>query len=110
MNWRPTFGAWPDGGGIRFRVWAPGKQTVEVVLEGPEGRVFPLEKHADETFGAIVPDIEAGARYRYCVDGRGPFPDPASRFQPDGVHGPSEVMDPIRFGWTDLGWQGVSAA
>lgn len=110
MNWRPTFGAWPDGDGIRFRVWAPGKQIVEVVLEGPESRVFPLEKHPDETFGAIMPDIEAGARYRYCVDGRGPFPDPASRFQPEGVHGPSEVMDPIRFGWTDESWQGVSPA
>src|SRR5262249_29310787 len=48
-----------------------------------------------------------GDRYRYRVDGRGPFPDPASRFQPEGVHGPSEVVDPHAFAWSDAGWHNV---
>src|SRR5262249_26815288 len=47
-----------------------------------------------------------GDRYRYAVDGRGPLPDPASRFQPEGVHGPSEIVDPTQFAWADGGWRG----
>ncbi len=110
MNWRPSLGAWPDGDGVRFRVWAPDKTSVEVVLGDHEPRVISLEKHPDGTFGAFVPDLGAGARYRYRVDGRGPFPDPASRFQPEGIHGPSEVVVPSRFTWTDTGWRGVGPA
>jgi 1,4-alpha-glucan branching enzyme len=80
MNGRPSLGAWPDGDGVRFHVWAPDKTSVEVVLGDHEPRVIPLTKHPDGTFSALVADLGAGARYRYRVDGRGPFPDPASRF------------------------------
>ena len=61
-------------------------------------------------FEVFVPWLAAGARYRYRIDGEGPYPDPASRFQPEGVHGPSEVIDPAWFAWTDGGWSGVAAA
>ena len=94
MSWQPTFGALPESGGVRFRVWAHDKRTVEVVLAGSDSRPIPLEKQPDGTFAGLVPGLAPGARYGYLVDGRGPFPDPASRYQPEGVHGPSEVIDP----------------
>src|SRR5204862_3900830 len=57
-------------------------------------------------FSAHVPFAEAGRRYRFRLDS-GAFPDPASRFQPEGPHGPSQLVDPRRFSWTDAGWKGV---
>ncbi len=109
MQWQPFLGAWPEGEGTRFRVWAPTAHTVEVVLEGTRegGSARPLKKAADGTFNALLPGVGAGDLYRYRVDGQGPYPDPASRFQPDGVHGPSEVVAPSRFAWSDAGWRGV---
>jgi maltooligosyltrehalose trehalohydrolase len=110
MGWRPSLGAWPEGLGTRFRVWAPKAATVEVVLEGPGDRRarHPLKKDEDGTFAGLVDGMRDGDRYRYLVDGQGPFPDPASRFQPEGVHGPSQVVDPGRFSWTDGSWRGVA--
>ncbi len=108
MSRPPPKGACPHGDGVFFRVWAPGKREVEVVIEDPEHRVIHLGKSPDGMFSGFVPGLGAGALYRYRLDGQGPFPDPASRFQPQGIHGPSEVMDPARFSWTDRGWQGAS--
>src|SRR2546425_10600295 len=98
--WRPALGAWLCGDGARFRLWAPTGEAVELILEGP-GTVHRLDKQEDGTFAGLLPGVRAGDRYRYRVDGRGPFPDPASRFQPEGVHGPSEVVDGQTFRWTD---------
>jgi maltooligosyltrehalose trehalohydrolase len=56
----------------------------------------------------MVPGIGAGVRYRYRLDGGHAFPDPSSRFQPEGVHGPSEVVDPAAFSWTDQEWPGLT--
>jgi maltooligosyltrehalose trehalohydrolase len=104
-RWQPRLGAVLDGGGVRFRVWAPAARAVELCLE--PGQVRAMAAEADGYFSLRVDGVGAGARYRYRVDGRGPFPDPASRFQPDGVHGPSEVLDPARFAWTDQAWNGI---
>ncbi len=108
--WHPCLGSWGDDAGTHFRVWAPSKQRVDVVLETPgcQRAVYPLEKRADGTFSGSVAAIRAGDRYRYQLDGAGPYPDPASRFQPDGVHGPSEVVDPNHFDWSDTAWRGVA--
>src|SRR4051794_7030372 len=103
MAWRPSLGTWPDRGGIRARVWAPRAERVEFVPE-VGGDPIRLERNDDGTFGGLLRGIGSGDRYRYRVDGRGPFPDPASRFQPEGVHGPSEVINPATFAWTDAGW------
>ncbi len=94
---------------VHFRVWAPHRKRVEVVLEAPAARSVLLEDEGNGYFSATVPDPGARARYRYRLDGEGPFPDPASRFQPEGPHGPSEVIDPSAFRWSDRQWQGVSA-
>ena len=109
-GWRPSLGAWPEPGGVRFRVWAPVMSSVEVVFEPPGPAPIALEKFPDGTFGGLVEGVGAGARYRYRLDGDGLFPDPASRFQPDGVHGASEVIDPSGFAWGDAGWRGIPRA
>ena len=110
MSWKPSLGAWPEDGGVRFRVWAPEVQGVAVLLERFGGIPHRLERSADGYFSGLVPGARAGDRYRYRVEGRGDFPDPASRFQPDGVHGPSEVIDSQSFAWSDAGWRNVPLA
>src|SRR6185295_16771759 len=104
---RAGLGAWIEEGSARFRVWAPTRESVELVLDAAATPVA-LEKQADGSFTGVVPRVEAGRRYRYRVDGKGPFPDPASRFQPEGVHGPSEIVDPTAFEWNDSRWPGLS--
>jgi maltooligosyltrehalose trehalohydrolase len=96
------------GGGVHFRVWAPRRRSVEVVLDAAGGPVA-LEPERGGYFSALVRQAAAGARYRYRLDGADAFPDPASRFQPEGPHGPSQVVEPARFAWTDADWRGVEA-
>src|SRR5512134_2822277 len=103
------------GGGVHFRVWAPRRNTVEVVVEiGPgyrqadASRGIPLNREAGGYFSGVVPSAADGTCYRYRLDGGELFPDPASRFQPTGPHGPSQVIDPARFRWTDDHWSGIS--
>src|SRR3954451_19899671 len=109
--WRPALGAWPTDGGTNFRLWAPNARRVEVVVErnGNQLLTQELAKSPDGTFAGFVEGVRAGDRYRFRQDGQGPFPDPASRFQPEGVHGPSEIVDPHGFRWSDGGWRGVAA-
>lgn len=87
---------------------------MDVVLEGdsavaPGGApsVHPLQPEEGGYFCGLVPDAAAGTLYRYRLDGGEAYPDPASRFQPEGPHGPSQVVDPGAFRWTDGGWRGV---
>jgi maltooligosyltrehalose trehalohydrolase len=103
-------------GGVHFRVWSPAAEKVEVVFEGldqgagEDNRSYMLEPEGNGYFSALVRDASAGALYRFRLNEESPcYPDPASRFQPNGPHGPSEVIDPQRFTWTDTDWKGVSA-
>jgi maltooligosyltrehalose trehalohydrolase len=96
-----------SGGGVHFRVWAPGHRRVELVFEAPEQAEVVLDSQPDGYHSVLVREAAAGTRYRYRLDGEGPYPDPASRFQPKGPHGPSEVIDPDAFGWSDTGWEGA---
>jgi maltooligosyltrehalose trehalohydrolase len=98
----------PGGAGVHFRVWARRRRRVDVAFEG--GVVVPLESEANGYFSGLVPDAQVGADYRLRLDGGQAFPDPVSRFQPDGPHGPSRVVDPGAFAWTDGAWGGVSPA
>jgi maltooligosyltrehalose trehalohydrolase len=94
-------------GGTHFRVWAPRRRKVEVVLEG-SSTSCPLAAEGNGYFSGTVAAARAGSLYRFCLDGESPaYPDPASRFQPQGPHGPSQVVDPSRFAWTDQAWKGV---
>ncbi len=94
------------GGGVHFRVWAADRRRVSVVLTG-SGQEFPLEPERDGYYSGLVPSAKAGSLYRYRLDGGDAFPDPASRFQPEGPHGPSQVIDCGGFAWTDHEWKGT---
>jgi maltooligosyltrehalose trehalohydrolase len=96
------------GGGVHFRIWAPKRQRVEVVVE-PGGRLV-LDREGEEGYcSGFVAEAAAGSRYYFLLDGGDyRYPDPASRFQPEGVHGPSEVIDPSAYSWKDAGWKGIS--
>ncbi len=108
--WSARLGATRAGGGVRFRVWAPVARAVELVLEDGSDRVLALRPDSEGFYETTLEGVVSGTRYRYRVDGQGPFPDPASRRQPLGVHGPSEVVDAARFAWTDQGWPGIEMA
>jgi maltooligosyltrehalose trehalohydrolase len=95
-------------GSTRFEVWAPHAGTLAVRLEA-DGRTVPLARLGDGVFGAVVPGVGPGTDYRLVVDERA-LPDPVSRHQPHGVHGPSRVVDPHAFRWSDDGWRGVGLA
>jgi len=98
-----------EGAGVHFRVWAPERHQVDVVIEGDAGsRPVPLARDADGYWSGTVPDAVAGTRYRLRLDDGDHFPDPASRWQPEGVHGPSVVVDHTAFAWTDDGWRGIT--
>jgi maltooligosyltrehalose trehalohydrolase len=103
---RLPIGAEVVPGGVHFRVWAPRRQQVEVVRE--DGRsAEPLEAEGNGYFAGLVGGAAAGTRYRFRLDGHVTVPDPVSRFQPEGPHGPSEVIDPSGFRWTDSSRRGV---
>lgn len=93
---------------VRFRVWAPRAKTVSVRLIGRDGRPTPLQSRELGYFEADMPGVVEGDRYLYVLNDEKERPDPASRFQPDGVHGPSAVVDPGAFRWTDQGWRGLT--
>lgn len=99
----PRLGAVPLGDLTEFRVWAPGARRVEVEL--PSGRL-PLEPGGDGLHAARLP-AGAGDDYRYVLDGGEPLPDPHSRYQPEGIRGPSRVVDTGSFRWSDEGFGGV---
>jgi maltooligosyltrehalose trehalohydrolase len=90
MTWKPWLGAVPDSSGTHFRVWAPKTDRLDVNVES---LAVPMRRDADGYFTARVEGVRPGARYSYRFpDGR-QRPDPASLLQPEGVHGPSEVVD-----------------
>lgn len=94
-------------GGVHFRVWAPNHTKVSVILEDKKNTSFPLKNESDGYFSALIP-TQAGALYRYALgENKELYSDPASRFQPKGPMGPSEVVDPA-FPWTDRSWKGIS--
>lgn len=104
---RFEIGAEPiPGGGVAFRVWAPLRKHVEIVF-ADDLPPLSLDPQPHGYFAGICESAAAGMRYRFRLDGEDPlFPDPMSRFQPEGPHGPSEIVDP-RFKWTDHDWPGV---
>lgn len=102
--------------GVHFRVWAPRRARVTLLLtEGPganpsEAEIcrWPLEREENGFFSILVSGAAAGTRYCYQLDNEPDlFPDPASRYQPEGTHESSQVIDPDQFRWTDTAWKGL---
>ena len=105
-GWTPSLGAWIDDEGTHFRVWAPDATTLTLVPEGHEPRPLSREPITGY-FAGVFRDLTAGTEYRYRLNDGPAFPDPASRSQPHGVHGPSAVVDARRFEWNVARWPGV---
>jgi maltooligosyltrehalose trehalohydrolase len=105
MAHEQPLGATPRPDGTHFRVWAPEHHSVEVVI-WPHGPSHPLRKGPDGHFTGVL-SVGAGTRYKFRMGGPA-FPDPASRHQPEGVHGPSQVVDLSGFAWSDDGFSGHS--
>ncbi|OLE73791.1 MAG: malto-oligosyltrehalose trehalohydrolase [Acidobacteria bacterium 13_1_20CM_2_57_8] len=104
---RLPVGAEASSGGVHFRVWAPRRQRVEVIVEGSRG--CEMEAEPNGYFSCIVESARPGMLYRFRLDhGDKLYPDPASRFQPEGVHGPSQIVTPSVYHWKDESWNGVS--
>jgi maltooligosyltrehalose trehalohydrolase len=99
------FGAAPQDGGVRFRLWAPGQRQVALLLAGRDAAI-PMVAKADGWFELITADAKAGSRYSFRLDDGRTVPDPVSRFQPDDVHGPSQVIDPASYRWQHAEWRG----
>jgi maltooligosyltrehalose trehalohydrolase len=109
---------WPVGaevrpqGGTMFRVWAPAHREITVVLEDASGATLverPLHPENGGYFSAVIDEASVGSLYRFRLGGAGDrVPDPASRFQPSGPSGPSQIVDPAAFSWSDDAWTGIS--
>lgn len=100
-------GAEVTDGGTHFRVWAPERNQVDVILENRKITV-PLQKDSLGYFEGFTASAHVGDLYRFRLDAKDAFGDPASRFQPESVHGPSQIIDSSAFTWTDQEWKGVS--
>ncbi len=133
-SWRrlPVGAELAPGGGVHFRVWAPDRKLVRVLMEGspphlervgppPEteplrapaparaGRIIELERDDEGYFAGIDMEASAGSCYRFLLDDDPqPYPDPASRWQPRGPHGESCVVEPAAYRWRDDAWNGVA--
>jgi maltooligosyltrehalose trehalohydrolase len=95
------------GDGVHFRTWAAGHQHVDVIHLDSKGTITattPLYAEPDGYFSGFTESAKAGDLYKYRIDRAGIYPDPRSRYQPQGVHGPSAVIDPLDFCWTDAGF------
>ncbi|MGQ0547596.1 MAG: malto-oligosyltrehalose trehalohydrolase [Betaproteobacteria bacterium] len=92
------------GGGVRYRLWAPGARAVDLVVKKKN---FPMKTSGEGWFELVHEESEPGTLYQYRIDAKLLVPDPASRFQPKDVDGPSEVIDPAAFAWQDGEWHGM---
>jgi maltooligosyltrehalose trehalohydrolase len=130
VPWRrlPVGAEAQPGGGVHFRVWAPARQQVEVLIEAapsaaaaPAGAATPaggstpallgllaLDAEPGGYFSGLMTEAAGGDLYRFRLDGGESYPDPASRFQPGGPHGPSQVVDPAAYRWADDQWHGAA--
>ncbi len=98
------WGARLRGDECEFRVWAPRARSIKLRLMGAGD--FEMQRGSDDVFTITVP-AHAGDRYFYLVDGGKPLPDPVSRLLPEGVHGPTEIVDAEAFRWSDADWRGL---
>lgn len=96
-----------DKGLQTFRVWAPEKEKMQLHIVSPEDQIYEMQKNKDGYFYLEVTGLLSDARYYFRPDGDKDYPDPASHFQPEGVHGPSQRVDHTSFVWHDQEWKGI---
>jgi maltooligosyltrehalose trehalohydrolase len=93
------------GAGVHFRLWAPLAQQVSVIFENGDSVLLSAE--SDGYFAGNAPDAKSGDKYKYRLNEGEAFPDPASKYQPDGPHGFSQIVDATTFLWSDDNWKGI---
>lgn len=99
-----SLGAIVAGDSTKFRVWAPANASLSLELDE---RVWPMQAVADGFYEVCIPQAATGSTYCYRLANGNVRPDPASRFQPHGVHGRSAVVDPHSYRWQDAHWRGI---
>jgi maltooligosyltrehalose trehalohydrolase len=107
MEERPLGATRLPSGEWQFVLWAPHWKQVSVHVSGTNQRIIDMEPGERGYHTAVVDGIVAGTQYVFRLEGSRELPDPASRFQPEGVHGPSQLVDTRAFEWTDQGWEGI---
>ncbi len=110
QGWKLRFGARPrDDESVEFRVWAPNVTSlaVRILREGDQPRTIPMTGSCDGEFVAPVSDVREGDDYFYVLEGERERPDPVSRWLPRGVHGPTRIVNPESFHWSDQPWKGI---
>src|SRR5215471_18724417 len=108
MSWHLQRGATLRAdGSIWFSVWAPRVKEIAVQCISPERSTVAMQRHTDGLHTAVAQGLKPDSRYYYLLDGERTRPDPVSRFQPEGVHGPSAIVSPSAFSWTDQAWKGL---
>jgi maltooligosyltrehalose trehalohydrolase len=110
-SWNLQFGTSVQGDNtVDFRVWAPNLTNLAVRILGERPRTIPMMRSLnseDSEFVATVPQVDEGTDYFYVLEGERERPDPVSRWQPHGVHGPSRIVNPAAFEWSDQEWPGI---
>lgn len=96
-----------ENGRCHFQVWAPKSKHMEVRITQPRPQRILMQERVHGYFDAVLEDVEPDSRYVYVLDRKIERPDPASRFQPEGVHAPSQVVDSGSFRWSDAEWRGI---
>jgi maltooligosyltrehalose trehalohydrolase len=105
-SWALNLGANVTYQGIRFRVWAPKVSSLSLNVVGDPAEI-PMHPEPNGYFTTFLANANVGTKYYYVLNGDRKRPDPVSRYQPEGVHGPSEVIDPRGFSWKDQDWKGT---
>ena len=95
------------GNKCQFRVWAPEKENMKLHIVHPVDKLVDMQKDKQGYFSVTINDIKAGSRYFFQPENGKDLPDVASQFQPEGVFGPSEVVDHQSFQWNDSAWKGL---
>src|ERR1700720_3818312 len=96
-----------EDGTVRFRLWAPKALSVELLLTGPPRQAFSMSRLDGGWFETTTGEAHSRTQYQFTIvtiDGQQTVPDPASRWQPSGVHRASEVIDPGAYDWQDADW------
>jgi maltooligosyltrehalose trehalohydrolase len=99
--------SWADGT-CKFVVWAPLAGNIQLKLTAPEKHIIPMKRDDGGYWHASISRLPAGALYCYRIEEERERPDPSSHYQPEGVHGPSQVVDHGSFRWDDNGWKGIA--
>lgn len=105
-SWTLELGASVSVEGVRFRIWAPKASSISLRVMGKSKEIL-MHSERNGYFTTFIKGLSPGARYFYLLNGNQQRPDPVSRSQPEGVHGPSEVIDPNAFRWEDQNWRGI---